>query len=736
MFQGFVNPALLAGMALVSVPVLIHLLNRQRHKPVRWAAMQFVLAAHKKTRRRVQLENLLLLLLRMAAVALLALAISRPFVGGSSPLATLTETRRDVVLILDGSASTGWTDQTESLFERIRGRALGIVDELDGAAGDRVHVIHAGATPRLVSWPTPDKARTVIGTLAPTDERLDLAAALGEALRIIEEDAAGTGSSEIELRFLSDLQQDAFLDPAQAILRPALGEQLTRLKDLQVDVLVEDLGPASPNPANLAIQDVVIASDNATVGEPLDLVVRVAAFGDAEHPALRVGLTLDGNRLPSQRIDVPKGGTAEALFRVVIDQPGAHTVDAEIEGDRLAIDDHRASVIVLPPPVRVLVVNGERADALEDDAAGYMVLSLEAPDENGTSTPFQITEVSPAELAGGDVDLFDHDVVWLVAAPPLSEAVVADLERAVGGGQALIVTCGNSMGDPSLFDDRLYRSDGTGLLPAELTHVVTAARRDSYYRVATFDEQHPILGFFSTTRNKGMLSKIPVHAFVHARPLERARVLATLDDENDSPLLIESDYDQGRVYLWTTSIGESWTPLPRIAPAMIPLVLEWTRHAARARASQRDLAPGSAVGLEADEFPRSPELVGPAGGRTPLDAEPTETVRGTFRLPEITGDATLRAGLYRVVTENGPELPFAIQLDARESDLGRIPSHEMESLHPALKVLAPDASGNVADGNDGSQGELWRTLAMLALLALVCESLWGAWIGQRRRVIA
>src|SRR6185369_11080282 len=107
---GFVNPAMLAGISLASVPIAIHLLNRQRHRPMPWAAMRFVLAAYKRTRRRVQLENFLLLLLRTAAVFFLALAITRPFAGDRSPLARLTESRRDLALIVDGSASTGYRD--------------------------------------------------------------------------------------------------------------------------------------------------------------------------------------------------------------------------------------------------------------------------------------------------------------------------------------------------------------------------------------------------------------------------------------------------------------------------------------------------------------------------------------------------------------------------------------------------------------------------------------------------
>ena len=79
LFDGFVNPGLAIGAALAVVPLIIHLLNRQRHRPMRWAAMRFVMAAYRRTHRRARMENILLLLLRMGAVALLALAIARPF---------------------------------------------------------------------------------------------------------------------------------------------------------------------------------------------------------------------------------------------------------------------------------------------------------------------------------------------------------------------------------------------------------------------------------------------------------------------------------------------------------------------------------------------------------------------------------------------------------------------------------------------------------------------------------
>src|SRR5919197_3133449 len=80
MFE-FLHPGFLAaGAALVSLPILIHLINRMRFKRVRWAAMEFLLKAQKRSRRRLIIEQLLLLLLRCTLVALAALLVLR-FVG-------------------------------------------------------------------------------------------------------------------------------------------------------------------------------------------------------------------------------------------------------------------------------------------------------------------------------------------------------------------------------------------------------------------------------------------------------------------------------------------------------------------------------------------------------------------------------------------------------------------------------------------------------------------------------
>src|SRR4051794_32190792 len=83
MLDIFLNPGFLAvAGALISAPIIIHLINRMRFKRIRWAAMEFLLKAQKRNRRRLIIEQLMLLALRCFLVALVGLLVLR-FVGFS-----------------------------------------------------------------------------------------------------------------------------------------------------------------------------------------------------------------------------------------------------------------------------------------------------------------------------------------------------------------------------------------------------------------------------------------------------------------------------------------------------------------------------------------------------------------------------------------------------------------------------------------------------------------------------
>lgn len=753
MFEGFVNPALLAGVGLAGVPILIHLLNRQRHRPMPWAAMKFVLAAYRKTRRRVQLENLLLLLLRVAGVALLAMAVARPFASSEGALAPLTEKRRDLVLLIDGSASTGYRKDVESVFERITSRAGVILGDLDGARGDRVNLIFSGSQPRALGWQDPEKARSLLSTLdSPTDEPLDLTAALGAVRELAVEEAGGAGPAGIEVRLLTDLQRNNFSALEGTLVeapeggedqpeeQPLIVEHLDSLEELGVRVLVEDLGPNEDRPANLSVASVQPVERIWGPGARVEIGVRIENHGLTARPAERVSLAVDGNKLPIQRVDVAGEGSAEAIFTVQFDEPGAHSLVAELDGDHLSIDDRRASVVMVPPAVRILAVNGAPSERIEEDEMAFFLLALDPLVTDGLQVedgpaPFEYSEITGDSLLSDELDLRAYDVIVLANVAVIPDSFIPKLEERVAAGAALVVAMGDRIADLDTQNRKLFRADGSGLLPAELVARTSTTRREDYWRVAEFDTEHPAFAFFSDEIWQPLLTEVPVKTFVSARPLDDAQVLARMDDRDGSPLLVERTYDQGRVFLFTTTLSPRWSDIARSPRTLVPLVHEWMRYAGARYEAPRVVAAGETVSLVVDAFPREPELVRPDQSSRPLTGETVETAEGRWRLPEIAGNETARVGLYSVRQDNGSSEPFAVQLAPREGNLERLLASELSGLHPALSVVTAETDSGETEAGP-NRGEIWRWLAAIAFAALVLESLWGAWIGQRRKVIA
>lgn len=760
---GFMNPALLAGLGLASVPILIHLLNRQRHKPMPWAAMRFVLAAYRKTRRRVQLENLLLLLLRTAAVALLAFAITRPFTGEKSPLAGLTESRRDVAILIDGSASTGWREGVETAFEREVARAREIVRKLEAGRGDRVRLVFAGQYPRLLSWTTPDQALSMLDTLtSPTDESLDLAAALSDVLQHAKSDPAQASMSDarLEVRLLTDMQRRVFAPRSPtandttpkaattsgaksapttsdkpAASRDALLDVLDELKLLEIPVIVENFGGTQPTPPNLGIGAVEPLARLTGPGQTAEIGVDVQNFGPSPKNGVRVVLEIDGERRPNQTADVPARGHAQVVFQVAFKSAGEHVVTARLEeGDRLAIDNERSRVLSVPPPVRVLLVDGAPGVVIEEDEVGYLKAVIEPSGDDalsGGSAPFEPRVFPPDELGGADVDFTQFDVIWLANVESLPAPVVDKLEQAVAAGRSLILSVGDRT-DVTSFNTRFFRADGTGLSPAALDErIAVRSRAESYFRVKNFDAAHPALAFFADERFKPLFTEVPIYEFVGARPIAGARVLATIDDDASHPLLIERAYDRGRVFLWTTTIDSAWTRLPESPATLVPLVHEWLRYAAQAEESPRNVAPGSPLSAEVAQFPRNVVLVRPDGSRRALDGESKDLNGGRWKLPVVPGKDTEKSGVYRVEMEGAKSVSFVVGIDPLEGDLDRITPAELRALPALVSLDAPDGEKNGAD-RDRQRGELWRGIAIACLVALVLESLWAAWLGQKR----
>ena len=115
--MGFLNPILLLGVLAAAIPLLIHLWSRRQAKRVDFSSLMFLLVAHRQNVRRIQLKNLLILFLRVAIIALIALALARPLLKSQFSFAG-ARAKTSAVVILDNSFSMGYQGVQGQRFEK------------------------------------------------------------------------------------------------------------------------------------------------------------------------------------------------------------------------------------------------------------------------------------------------------------------------------------------------------------------------------------------------------------------------------------------------------------------------------------------------------------------------------------------------------------------------------------------------------------------------------------------
>ena len=347
------NKAMLLGLLGVALPVVIHLFNRRRDQVIDWGAMQF-LDLGRRAQRKIRLTELLLMLARMALLALVALALARPFwvrataaspsrggdrdagVGGDAP-------PRDVVLVVDGSDSMD--RRCGGTTPRPRRRLGPAIRRCNYARGDSVAVLVAGTrVSPLIDPPSFDKARidAVLAAFAaaPAGPRgsSDLPAALGEAFGVLER----TGNPARDVIVLTDGQRSAW--------RPDEAQRWTLLRDLQrrigvpprVWALALGAGVASDAP-NGVVGPLVLTRALVTPGLPMTVTTTLTNAGPG--PLSRTAeLFADGRPVPgsAQAVGpIPAGGRAPLSFRTTLRALGSHVLAVRLVGgdDALPGDD-------------------------------------------------------------------------------------------------------------------------------------------------------------------------------------------------------------------------------------------------------------------------------------------------------------------------------------------------------------------------------------------------------------
>jgi hypothetical protein len=620
--MSFLAPLYIAGLVALSLPILFHLIRRAPQGRQAFSSLMFLSPSPPRLTRRSRLTNIVLLLLRAAALALLALAFARPFFPRKAEAGVNTADGRRVAILVDTSASMRrpdlWAEATKHV-ERVL-RDVGPADEVGLYFFDR-RVRPAMTFAEWNDLEPSSRAAVLRGRVAEASPSWagtnagDAIATVADLLAEAEGSRKAAGVRGRQLVLISDLQQGSHMEALQ-------GHQWPQ------NVLL-DVRPVVPKDAssNASLQLV-----RATPGE-LD-----EAGGKDAAPRLRVRIT---NQAGSEREQFalawagPQGPLAGAPPVTAYAPPGRSQVvrvprPAAGQGaDRLVLSgddtDFDNTLFVVPPrkeTVRVVYVGDDAAD----DVNGLRFYFERAV----AATPQRTVELVARGAAGPltEPDLLGARLV-VVAAPNLPAERAAVLRRFAETGGDVLWVLTDAAGGASL----------ASAMQAERVEVREAPPKD-FALLGRVDTEHPLFAPFANAR-LGDFTKI--HFWKHRsvtlpKPAgggEQPRVLAAFDDGD--PFLIEQPIGRGRLLVMTSG----WHPADSqlaLSTKFVPLLDGFVRARGGAGAGETQYTVGDTIPL--------PEVE--PGDAARLAVERPDKTEAKIGPDARSFDATDQPGIYRL----------------------------------------------------------------------------------------
>ena len=667
--MNFIAPLFFVALAGLAIPVLLHLTQREKKQIIRFPSLMFVRRIPYQSVRRRKIQHWLLLLVRVAALALIIFAFARPFVRQANLPVVPGAGARELVVLLDTSYSMGFADR----WERARKAAQDAISGMSGSDRGSVVLFSSGADIAVRASMERSPLSAAIASAKPGSGATRYAPALKVAGGIISESTL----PRREVVLISDFQRTGWR-----------GEEGIRLPQGTVITPVPVTG--SEDKVNVSVTAVSMA--RSTFSNQERVTVTAGLTNRTEKPVSGATLTLDVNGIKhgTKPVEIEPAGSKSIEFEPVLVGGRNMKATVTLSPDALAADNVFNFVISPTEPVRLTVLDRGAADS-----GLYLSRALAV----GEAPRFDVVTRSPDNLSEEELRRSAAVVVNdVVVSPPLGRRLLKYVEQ--GGG--LFVAAGQRINWPGDVD----------LLPGSIDNVVDR-QRGEYARVGALEFAHPVFEPFRAPRS-GNFSTVPIYQYRKITPAKDAQVLAKFD--GTAPAVIERRVGNGRVMLWASALDTSWSELPTRG-IFVPFVLQSMRYLAaysepRPWLNVGQVLDASTATLKKDAAQRV--VLTPSGKRVPLQDEGSDVM-------ELT-----ESGFYELRARDKDVVVVAANVDSSEGDLTPMDPKE-------IAIAAVGAGRDSDSGADPGapltpeaqerRQRLWWYLLVAGLLLLGADTL-------------
>jgi hypothetical protein len=690
----WISPLYLAGVLLLALPVLIHLVQRQRTNGSKFPSLMFLKQIPLREKRSLKIRNWLLLLLRCLLLLLIVVAFARPFVTGTGA-SPLDLGRVDSVILIDRSYSmriAGHWQQAQEI-------ALKLVDEKKTV--DRIAVIVFDENTEVLSDLTSHTGnlRLAIGRQVPGVKATRLRLGIEQAGRLL----TASNASKKQILLISDFQ--------------ATGVAPGDIPEISQDIELKTFAVDAVNAVNASISSFTItpSTGGAVDGYSLEVKVRNHAATALDQ---QLGLSVNGHKYPPRDLRLEPGAAVSETFDDLKGSGNLVRGMVSLEKDALDLDNFAYFVYSSKQQVPVLIVEGSKPRVNQS-------IYLEDALRLSRNPVFRITrlgwnELKPESLAAWAVIIIND-------APIPGGELGSALQDYVAAGGGLLVAIGDKVRGN-------WPSGGDGFLPATLLHQVDSRPGEARH-ILQITGNHPLANDLGV-RDGVDLSTVRVFSYRNLEPNAGDLVLSRYSDGGVA--LVERKMPQsGRVLVLTSTLDTHWNDLA-LQPGFLPFLHQSLRYLSAFESYRNSFEIGEVVDvLDYARALSGYETIVTAADDSTLVIEPPSTreIRLDRRAPIL---ALAEPGFYQVhrATPATSEVVLAANVNSAESNLESL---DVERFVEEIRAssVAPSAGAVVpriqSAGYEQHQ-QLWYLVLILVLVLMLAEAFSANWIVGKRSI--
>jgi hypothetical protein len=695
--MSFLYPLILAGLAAVGIPIVLHMVRQRTRNRVRFSSLMFVPAAMSRFKNRSRIENVLLLLVRCVILCLLAFAFSRPFFPRPLSDDTAPGAKRTVVLI-DTSASmrrTGmWTKalaQVESVLQ-------------DAGRADRLCIMSFDQTARtIIGFEQAEQldpaqrvsvANELMTGLSPGWAQTDLGNALVAAAEAIEDDEVNDAQQPVAGRrivLISDLQQ---------------GSRLEALRDYEwpkdAELVVKSIEPAGTT--NAALQLVTDTDDLANPRSDNGPRIRITNSPDAATERFELRWADDATAAgPNEPMSVYVAPGRSVVVRAPARANPLAGRELILTGDDHEFDNALYIAPYLQQQINILYIGSEDAN----DPKEMLFYIERAFAATTVLKPHLVVRRPDKAVAAEDIEAAD----MVIVTDALALQNIPALRQHLESGRTLLLAMKSTAAAQTLAG--LAQIDDIKAVEAEV---------EQYTMLAPIEFTHPLLAPFSEPRFGDFTQ---IHFWKYRRidiaDCPGARVLAWFDTSD--PALFELTVGKGSLLVLTCGWNRADSQLA-LSSKFVPLLYSILEYGGVLANRQLQYFVGDSVPVthETASGSASLRIRKPDGSVISFDAD-----QQAFTQTDLPGIYTIESAAENRL--------FAVNLPVQECRTAPMPIEDLEKLGVPLDHSPGAPAEHITKARRYSslarmeyEQKLWRCLLLVLLIVALAETALAGWL--------